>query len=750
MTPRIAIVGTGLAGALLADALSGSFDVTAFERGRVVPTLPPRPRIAGHPLGLYPSFAYGLGGTTNYWAGGMMRMSRGEYAGHWPDGLYPDLEAHMPDVLRRLYGQETATWMSEQRVPADADLFLDRLWRPRTPFRAARSSLFSRARLNFDSEVVRIAETPDGVVVTSVANDVVRDDGFDLVVVAAGGMNSPVILARSGLGGDAVGLNITDHPMGFIAKITKKASNRFDEMALRSKDPQQYEPTLKVRDPASGLWSAFYLRPTSTDRIQSDPYADSFDMFAPRAGLLAKATAVVTNADLRAQALNLYFGRPISGDHAYVLVAAEQEATGQGCVDQDDSGSTAVSWTISDQVVDSVRRSLATFEDWVGGTVTLAEGDLRKRMWTAAHHSGGCRISIDPTAGVVDSDLRVHGTSSVYVCDGSVLPSTGASNTGLTIGALALRLAASLIRTRRRVEATPPPRTNELLVTGASSHVAQMVLPYLSRLGLGHTSLDLRRSDPPDVDRGARVVLHLANDSSSPEANVVLQQRVASLMERGGLTEVIVTMTFATLQSVAPGRAGLDQANCGFDVPYMDPYIRGKLDAEEFWTQWQRQAAGRVVTFLYIPTILGPHSEWTRNIAAARIGTAIWVPDIVRFFTLSEAYLARTIAALSESRPPPGVHRQVAYETCDRLATAIASDRGARFVRPVRLSAPGWKIVSLAGHRLMGKVLSRAMNVGNKVTHRLLKRSLLPVGPFYYALFHAQDVSAAEIERLAR
>lgn len=50
----------------------------------------------------------------------------------------------------------------------------------------------------------------------------------------------------------------------------------------------------------------------------------------------------------------------------------------------------------------------------------------------------------NPEQGVCDRDLRVFGTDNLYVCDGSALPSSGYANTGLMIGAIALRLADHL------------------------------------------------------------------------------------------------------------------------------------------------------------------------------------------------------------------------------------------------------------------------------------------------------------------
>jgi choline dehydrogenase-like flavoprotein len=49
------------------------------------------------------------------------------------------------------------------------------------------------------------------------------------------------------------------------------------------------------------------------------------------------------------------------------------------------------------------------------------------------------RFGTDPATSVVDPNCQVHGINGLYVADASVLPSAGAVNTALTIGALALR-----------------------------------------------------------------------------------------------------------------------------------------------------------------------------------------------------------------------------------------------------------------------------------------------------------------------
>ena len=72
---------------------------------------------------------------------------------------------------------------------------------------------------------------------------------------------------------------------------------------------------------------------------------------------------------------------------------------------------------------------------------------LRARDLTlmAFHPLGTARADGDPARGVVDPDLRVHGIEGLHVADGSVVPSSLGVNPQLTIMALATRLAYHLL-----------------------------------------------------------------------------------------------------------------------------------------------------------------------------------------------------------------------------------------------------------------------------------------------------------------
>jgi choline dehydrogenase-like flavoprotein len=62
-----------------------------------------------------------------------------------------------------------------------------------------------------------------------------------------------------------------------------------------------------------------------------------------------------------------------------------------------------------------------------------------------AHLVGACRMGSDPQKSVVDKFGRSHDIPNLFVCDGSILPTQGSANPGLTIQALAARTADYLV-----------------------------------------------------------------------------------------------------------------------------------------------------------------------------------------------------------------------------------------------------------------------------------------------------------------
>ncbi|MBV8911453.1 MAG: GMC family oxidoreductase, partial [Acetobacteraceae bacterium] len=68
------------------------------------------------------------------------------------------------------------------------------------------------------------------------------------------------------------------------------------------------------------------------------------------------------------------------------------------------------------------------------------------------HLAGTARMGFDPATSVVDGNCRSWDVPNLFVCDGSIFPTTGGVNPSLTITALAMRFADRVGATARRGE----------------------------------------------------------------------------------------------------------------------------------------------------------------------------------------------------------------------------------------------------------------------------------------------------------
>ncbi|PNF71341.1 hypothetical protein CXK96_18310 [Stutzerimonas stutzeri] len=73
------------------------------------------------------------------------------------------------------------------------------------------------------------------------------------------------------------------------------------------------------------------------------------------------------------------------------------------------------------------------------------DGMSARNIWSeadgAAHFMGTARMGFDPSTCVVDGDCRSWDIRNLWVCDGSVFPTSGGVNPSLTIQAIDCRAA---------------------------------------------------------------------------------------------------------------------------------------------------------------------------------------------------------------------------------------------------------------------------------------------------------------------
>ncbi|GAA3757235.1 FAD-dependent oxidoreductase [Terriglobus aquaticus] len=113
-----------------------------------------------------------------------------------------------------------------------------------------------------------------------------------------------------------------------------------------------------------------------------------------------------------------------------------------------------VHWVIADRELQTIRGFVQTVAQALA-PIAIVEphrdllrktADFRTHCQDSFHHMGGMRMNASAHAGVVDTDLRLHGTANCFVCSTAVFPTSGFSNPTHTLLALTARLAEHISR----------------------------------------------------------------------------------------------------------------------------------------------------------------------------------------------------------------------------------------------------------------------------------------------------------------
>jgi choline dehydrogenase-like flavoprotein len=452
----VCVIGSGPAGAVLAlDLARRRHRVLVVEAG------PRRPRAAGgagEARTGYPveeSRCRGLGGTSNRWFGACPRLHPLDFEpnAYTPPGAawpirYADLAPYYEHAESSLHvradplsafhppGRSDLPALPDPRAGALATRLAAVGIRADPPPVATGAGGADRFRVSRDllprltrtagvavvasAEVLRLVGDGAGDVAARVrgADGVIRTTRAGIHVVAAGGLETPRLLLLS-RGPDApggladasglVGRFFMDH-----AKVRFRGRLRDGLPRSAGRSYQFYEP---FKRESLGSVILGFDAAGGPGRATLDVSADV--ELAPSG---ANRVALVTTADP---------GRD-PGLAVHLVLAEPDRRT-------------------LDRVRTLIRRIYA---DLGARDVVELPGAHGEISWLF-HHLGTCRMGGDPARAVVDADLRVHGTSSLYVLGSSVFVTGGAANPTLTIVALAHRLADHL--DARLTTATPRP-----------------------------------------------------------------------------------------------------------------------------------------------------------------------------------------------------------------------------------------------------------------------------------------------------
>jgi len=262
----------------------------------------------------------------------------------------------------------------------------------------------------------------------------------DLVVLAAGAIHTPLLLQRQGLKSltDQLGANLSIHPATAVRAI-------FEEEI----------------DMGKGVPQSYYI----------DEFADEGIMLEGAGG----------PPDYTAASL-----APLDAEDARRLMLEYRRTSQFGAMVSDRSrgsvrerfGRVAIRYRLLESDVAAFKQALLRLGELyaaagahtviypveglapqpAGESRALRERQLRARDLTLAafHPLGTARADVDPSHGVVDVNLAVHGVEGLYVADGSVVPSSLGVNPQLTIMALATRMAFHVLGAKAPVDEREP------------------------------------------------------------------------------------------------------------------------------------------------------------------------------------------------------------------------------------------------------------------------------------------------------
>ncbi len=260
------------------------------------------------------------------------------------------------------------------------------------------------------------------------------------VVVAAGALESPALLLRSGIGGPATGNYLRLHPCTSVF-----ADYGTDQKAWWGA-------------PQAGIVDEF------STGLDDDGYGFLLEGVQYTTGLAASAIPFTTAAEHKQAMADFRNAATTIGlirDHGHGQVIIDSEGRAQPMYAMTDPRDTATTrraleaqirmhvaggaralqilaeglptWRIGDDVEAFVARS---------SRIPLRAGGARM---FSAHQMGTCRMGADPQTSVADPRGELHDTPGVWIGDGSAFPTSSGTNPMVSIMALASRTAEQIV-----------------------------------------------------------------------------------------------------------------------------------------------------------------------------------------------------------------------------------------------------------------------------------------------------------------
>ena len=268
------------------------------------------------------------------------------------------------------------------------------------------------------------------------------------VIIAAGTLQSPLVLLRSGLKSRHIGANLHLHPTNTVWAVWPFRTNPWEGAiltvamtGLEDLDGKHHGAKVEVicSTPGLGLLTVPFRARRSLD--SGDVWASAVDyrVNSAKHGFSTGLVCITRDADTgrvyvdprdpTRRGLRVAY-TPSQRDRAHILegtIGALRTSFVMGAIELESGHPQSERW-VRPSTIGKKEDDEASFNAWISDVRRLGFKAPEPCTAGSAHQMGTCRMSSSPENGVVDSSGRVFGTEGLYVADASVFPSASGVN----------------------------------------------------------------------------------------------------------------------------------------------------------------------------------------------------------------------------------------------------------------------------------------------------------------------------------
>ena len=462
MEKNVVVIGAGLAGTLICNELVKNCDVTLLEAGDKNVIRYPEINFTQKSFAAAKTFCIGGGGTTNLWHNGLIPIHAHDVTSKEFSKIITEAKSYIDRAACNLYwvdnpySSEYENIVSRMNsIAGKIGIFPDGVDCLLYPKKYKKLDVDTGVRAFYSvSDIEFVSNYKQIMSVTYCIGSKKFSVDADVVILSAGTLGSPLlvkkVLSAVGCSSEKVGTGLADHPIGFLGKVKfKKHINKsMKQFSLLDRGNYTCETCIRLRSECGKYICGVFFRPALTmeNKLPLYKYKSLLGASSGMDRIRSIFSLKIFHPDIVAEIFSHLFGISIPGRIYNILVIFEQKR-GKSHISYDSDG-LRVDWCISKEELSIYKDMLKKLKDMLTDISddVIIETDINDEwLWSAAHHSGTISLgkAVDD---LVDKDLKLNSCDNVFVCDGSVIQEHSYANTGLTIGALSMRLSERVCR----------------------------------------------------------------------------------------------------------------------------------------------------------------------------------------------------------------------------------------------------------------------------------------------------------------